>query len=235
MKTPKLKIEPEYEPSFTAWQMDPTPDTGAQFLTTIKPVIDDAVGLFGGQAAGPALKAQAKVIAMDAAKKYKPETGKLRPFLMSHLQGLRRVAATETQPIKIPERLRLDNRTVQAATTELQDELGREPADSEVADRTGLSLKRLGNIRKLMFATTSSKYENAASNVVGEEGDKGWESFVYHTLPPQDQLVMEYSQGWNNRPILGTSEIAKKLNVSAAAVSQRKARIQALIDQRSEK
>ena len=58
-----------------------------------------------------------------------------------------------------------------------------------------------------------------------------WHKYIYNTLPPQMQFVMDHSLGTNGKPILSTAELARRRGVSAAAISQQKAKIQSLLDE----
>ena len=62
----------------------------------------------------------------------------------------------------------------------------------------------------------------------------GWHEFVYNDLNEVDKAIMEYTLGLHGIKQLPTTEIAKKLNISPGAVSQRAQRIQAKLNQREE-
>jgi DNA-binding CsgD family transcriptional regulator len=59
-----------------------------------------------------------------------------------------------------------------------------------------------------------------------------WIDFVYGDLSPTDKLVMDMTLGRNGRRKASTQDIARRLNISPGAVSQRAAKIQAMIDTR---
>lgn len=232
MASTQLQIEPEHSDAYQAWKADSGPAGASAVLSSVKPIIDTAVSTYGGPSSGPTIRTKAKTIVLDSLPKYDPTKGRLKPFLMSHLQGLRRAAGDETATIKIPERIKLDHSMLVRATHDLTDELNRPPSDAELADRTSISLARIAKIRRAAAPGVGQAYADVPATPVGQMQDEGWDKFVYHTLPPQDQLIMEYSRGWQGRPVLGTAEIAKLLRVTPAAVSQKKARIQGLLDSR---
>ncbi len=233
-------IEPEFESHFLNWQEQRSPASTAAFLTAISPILDNAVKTYGGSSPGPTVKTKAKLIALKAAEGYDPKRAKLRTHLMTHLQGLRRVAAREAQPITVPERVALDAHRAYRSEAELRDRLGRIPSVSELADETGLSLRRLGHVTRSRPVTAEGSLMSAGEggpeqfnpSVTGSPA--GWHEFVYHDLGPIDQVVMEHTLGLHGRPILPKQVIARKLGVSPGAVSQRAARIQALLDRRDE-
>ena len=225
-----LQIEPEFAPSYDLWKADPGPAGSASMLTAVKPVIDTAVKTYGGLSSGPTIRSHAKRIVLDSLPKYDGNKGKLKPFLMSHLQGLRRIAGDETATIHIPERIRLDHNLLTKATNDMRDDLGRPPSDGELAEQTGISIARIGKVRHAAIPAVGEGYEHVTAKPIGHH-DTTWHDFVYHTLRPEDQLIMEYSHGMRQRPVLGTAEIAQLMRVTPAAISQRKKRIQDLLDQ----
>lgn len=237
-----IMLEPEFAPHYTTWKKDESPANAGKFLTALKPVLDSALRTYGGAKPSPTLRSRAKLMALDAARRYDPTRAKLRTHLMTHLQGLRRFHAREAQVVTLPERVGLDLHRLHLATQELSDRLGREPSDQELADHTGLSLKRLGHIRKArpgyaegqLMAQTEGGQEAAFNPAVTGADDSTWIDFVYGDLDPTNQFIMEHTLGLHGRPRLSKQRIAARLKLSPGAISQRAAKIQALLDKREE-
>jgi DNA-directed RNA polymerase specialized sigma subunit len=234
-------LEPEFSEPYTAWATQPTPENTDVLLKTIHPVLTSAMKNYGG-VGSPTMLTKAKVLALDAMKRYDPTKAKLRTHLMFQLQGLRRASAKENQILSVPEQVALDLNNLRESENVLRDQLGRDPADSEVADHTGLSLKRLKYIRSMRpsysqgsFQRPSDEGDDIYQPAVQEKGNvQQWHEFVYHDLAPKDQLIMEHTLGLHGKPVLSNQDVAKKLGISPGAVSQRKARIQAKLDLRDE-
>jgi RNA polymerase primary sigma factor len=157
---------------------------------------------------------------------------------------LRRLSAQEQNIISIPEQVGLDFQKLHAAHQELSDQLSREPTDDELSDYTNLSSRRISKIRAfnqpLAEGTTAiettegdSSGGGVASNLPGNHSHiNAWMNFVYDDLSPTDKLVMDMTLGRNGRRRTSTQEIAKKLNITPGAVSQRAAKIQTMLDKR---
>lgn len=235
-------LEPEFEPHFTAWQSSPSPETASRLLQATQPVLDSALRSYGGPTASPVLRSRAKLMTLDALKTYDPSRAKLRTHLMVQLQGLRRQAAREQQVISVPERVAIDLYHLHAAENELRDRLSRDPSDLELAEHSGMSLKRLEHVRRArpgyaegtVQAVTATDEDQGgfAPSVQSRNDDAAWINFVYHDLDSIDQVIMEHVLGLRGKPVLPKQEIARRLGVSPAAVSQRAARIQEKLDQR---
>lgn len=238
-----LLLEEEFAPHYHAWAADPSGPAAGQLLKTVDPVVRSALRTYaGGSAASPTLRSRAKLIVLDSLPRYDPARAKLRTHLMVNLQSLRRATAEEHQIANVPERIRLDSHRLQSATAELSDRLGRDPSDGELAAHAGLSLRRLAHVRKSQPGMAEGQLEGggaeggpepagaAAPAVVARTGSDTWLRFVHHDLSPTDQFIMERAMGlFGHRP-MPKGEIARRLGISAGAVSQRAAKIQKLLD-----
>lgn len=249
MKPPKLpaplkRLEPEFETHFTAWKAEPTPANSGNLLRSVQPIVDEAIRSYGGSGQGsPTLRSRAKLMTLDAMKTYDPARAKIRTHLLSQLQGLRRLAAKEDQIVTVPEKVMLDLGHLRRSEGVLRDDLGRAPSDAELADHTGLSLRRIAHVRRMrpVFAEGSVSSANedeeggprepAVMSDPGRKAMRAWHDFVYSDLDPIDQVIMEHTLGLRGRKILQNQEIAQKVNLSPGAISQRKERIQRRLDQ----
>jgi DNA-directed RNA polymerase specialized sigma subunit len=235
------KLEEDFAPAFTAWQTTPTPQTNAALMAAVQPVIDTAVFSYGGSNASPNLRSRARLMALQAMPTYAPAKGSLKTHLLSQLQGLRRYSAKEQNPIRVPEQLLLDRNRLQDVEATLEDKLGRPASDAEIADFTGFSPKRLRRIRSVYsgvnegsFVDETGESYTPASSMPGQAAAaEAWADFVYGDLSDTDKLIMDATLGRNGRRVMSTAQLASKLGLSAGAISQRRARIQKLLDERT--
>ncbi len=233
----------EFENTYAQWQTQRTPAMNTKLLSTLQPVIDTAVSSYAGSSPSPTLKSRAKLMALKALETYDPKRGNVKTHLLSQLQSLRRMSAQSQNIIHVPEQVGLDFQNLAESENELRDQLGRDPTDDELADHTSLSQRRIRKIRAFRqplaegTTTTENDYENAddaiASTVPGvDRGRDAWLNFVYDDLSPTDKLIMDMTLGRNGRRRTSTQDIAKRLNVTPGAVSQRAAKIQGMLDKR---
>jgi RNA polymerase primary sigma factor len=226
------------EDQFNAWSKAPTPDNMASLLEAANPVLDTAVKSYAG--GDPAFRSRAKLLAADAFRTYDPAKGtKLRTHLLTQLQSLRRHAMQRNQVVKVPERVQTDMWNMHRSQGELNDKLGREPSEQELADHSGLSMKRLRHVREFASGdvaesglTTRSEDGEAEMFHPGTQQadpEKIWMEYVHHELPPMDRQILEWRTGMLGRPVLSNNEIAGRLRLSAGAVSQRAAKIAARV------
>lgn len=236
----KSLLEPDFAPHYNAWKATPTPKLTTALLNKLQPTMDRAVSAHIGQN-NPILKSRAKQMALGALRSYDPYQAKLSTHLFNQLQGLKRVSRKQTQVIGVPERISLAQGQMLQAEAELQERLGREPTNNELADHTGLSLKRLRQIRQAPSNAMPEGYYQSLGDEAGGEG--GWTpgvmsgptdaylELVHGDLTPDNQFILEATLGLHGRKKLSNQQIAAKLGLTPGAVSQRKAIIQRMMDE----
>lgn len=236
-------VSDDFTTMFDTWHKNQNPQTNTQIIKTVQPVIDTALSSYVGQNQTPAMRSKAKIMALKALQTFDPKMGNVRTHLLSQLQSLRRAAAQEQNIISIPEQVGLDYQKLTEAENDLRDRLSRDPSDDEIADATGLSTRRIRKIRSFhqplaegsTIIDTGDDYADSggiASTIPGQNSAQdAWLDFVYGDLSPTDKLIMDMTLGRNGRRKTSTQDIAKKLNISPGAVSQRAAKIQTLLNQ----
>ena len=234
------QLEPDFTDAYHAWKSTPTPDTRHALLKAVDPVIQSGMQAYGGPSTGsPTSYSQARKVALQSFDTYDPQRGGLRSHVLNHLRRLQRLGAQQSQIISLPERVAMDRRHLDETEGLLRDQLGRDPSDIELANQTGLSLKRLRYVRQARAAVASSQIErdeasdSPASVLPGQDPrQQAWEQLVYYDLHPTDQAIFDMVLGRNGRRPYTTAEIAAKLGITPSAVSQRTAKIQAKLDER---
>jgi DNA-directed RNA polymerase specialized sigma subunit len=234
----QTELEPDYADAYKAWQTEDNPKTRGKLLRTVQPVVDTAIRSYAGKTS-PAVQSQAKMLAMQSFKTYDPAKGAMKTHLLSNLQRLQRIAGQSAQPIHIPERIGLARNQLREAEEVLRDDLGRDPSDMEIANHTGLSLGRLAQIRKAnsginsgsVIDETGENYAPAVNMPGNTDAADAWQQMVYYDLGQTDQVIMDYSLGLHGTPKMSNTEIAQRLGITPGAVSQRKNKIQALLDE----
>lgn len=232
------KLESKYQTPFDAWKKNPTPDNTNSLLHAVAPDIDRGISAHVGQS-NPLLKSRAKRMALQAIRSYDPTKARLGTHIVNQLQGLKRVSRQQTQILPIPERVSMDQGFVERARLELSEELGRDPTQVELADRTGLSVKRINYVNKFRYPVAEGSILGEATDDEGggfmpavDQGPTStWHEFVYSDLDDTNQKIMEWTLGMHGQPVLSNQAIARKLRITPGAVSQRKAKIQQILNQ----
>ena len=192
----------------------------------------------------PVIAARARLIAAKAVRSFDPERGAdLNTHEYRQLQSQQRLAPQISDPMPMAERTRRDSAKILSAISTAADDIGREPTDEELSELTGIPRKRITKVRShIRQRLPESQYTEGMGNDNEGEGSTreavatqhtdydDWVDAVYHDLPEVDRVVMQYRTGFRGAPKLSNIEIAKRLKLSPAAVSQRVIRIQAKLD-----
>ena len=230
------RLEPNYHAPYGAWKLKPDLHNTTRLLTALKPVIDSGVRTYAGAAASPITHSKAKRIVLDALPRYDPSQAPLKAHLFAHLQGLQRYTAQHNQLISVPEAVTMDRKRLDDAERELSDYHGRTPSTYELADHLQLSPKRIAYIRQYKPGFTEGQAAGQQAeggpyetSTVQPETHAKFE-FLYHDLAPTDQVLLEHTLGLHGREKLRVGALARKLNLTPSAVSQRATRLQAMAD-----
>lgn len=214
------------------WQKNGTPEDTSAVLKRLKPTIDSAITSYAG--GDTTLGIKAAKLTLQALKNYDPTFGAdPTTYVFHNLKRLNRLSGQRGNIIPKSEYSAMEQNIIKRHINEFQEEHGREPSIAELADKTGLSKKKIDKLLNMrgVVNDTSTLAEETGSSVYGAKGisDEDYFEYVYASVSPLDQKIMEWASGYHKKPILSNNEIAAKLGVSAAAISQRKARIQQLL------
>ena len=229
---PNNRLEPKFQQPFKTWEADPTPGNASLLLTAVKPAINRGIRAHVGTKISPATRSHARRLTLGAIRSYDPRQAQLSTHIINSLQGLKRVVRQQSHVMTVPERVELDRRRVATARTELEDRLGREPSPLQMADYTGLSLRRLEHIQQFRPPAAESRFTTATEETEGfmpavKQGPSdAWLELLWEDLTPVDQNILDWTLGLHGQQPKSNQEIARRLRLSPGAVSQRKARIQ---------
>lgn len=231
---PLLDIAEEVDASaelspYQRWQLDPSKANLFAVTKSLKPTIDSVVASLGGTGS-PDLQARARVVAAKAIQSYNPEYGATLPTWVSQqLRQLTRDIRKSNNVVAIPEGIQLDAYSLYKAESEFEEEHGREPTVLELADATGLSVKRIADVRnKMRPVAMESAYTQEGNNGIQAgtvDYSQDAQDYVYNDSDLIDRKVMEHSVGYGGAQVLDNAAIMKKLKLTAVQLSRRKKRL----------
>lgn len=216
---------PSTEEHYAAYQADPSQENLVNVVDSLKPTMRYALSGFGA-ADDPVLAGKARLIAADAVKSWNPKAGaKLATHLTNQLQQLSRETRKYRSVAQVPERAQLDQYALYRAEQELKDKHGRDPSVDELADHTGMSIKRIEKVRRLNRVTPSEIQFGDDGLSTSQEPDYLHEAiqYVHGESDYPNKKILEWSLGWGGEPVLPGTEIAKRLKLSEANLSRRTA------------
>ncbi len=235
------KLTAGHDAAYGKWQAKPTPERLRNVLTTLQPVIDQAVAQYAGNKAPPTVSHRARLLAAKAVQGWQPTGGaNLKTHVFRQLQAIQRMAPGVSDPFSPSERFRQNQNELFNATNIAQTQLGRDPTDEELSEATGLPIKRVIRVRSRMRARLpASTYEEpdeeheTKPDIIGSERTDAddWADAVYHDLGQRDKLIFMHRVGYRGADKLSNQQIAAQLGVSPGLVSQRAAHIQQRLDE----
>lgn len=218
-----------------AWQKNPSPELTSEVLRRMKKTMTAAIRSYAPDM-GDKLSVRAAKLTLEALKTYDPSFGSdPSTHVFNNLKRLGRIGARRGNIIPQPEAFMLEAKRAEDAKARFEDEKGREPSLQELADITGFSAKKLDRllnrgtvVSESSTLTDDNRHDTFASS---DLTDDDYFEYVYASVGPIDQKVMEWSSGMHGKKVLSNNEMATRLKVSPAAVSQRRAKLQNMLSE----
>ena len=208
---------------YANWKNTDSQDSLSMVMQSLKPTVTSALRSYAGN--DPKLTTRAYIMAREALDSYDPsKQTAINTHVMNNLKRLYRVSAERRSAVHVPENVRMDALKVRDITNEYKDENGEDPSDLYIAQKLGVSLKRLNKARTAVGETTDTQQtteKGDSMNTFGRTEEDIWKDYVYHDLDEKSRKVFEMTTGYNGTPIAKKIDIATSLNISPAAVSQR--------------
>ena len=228
--------------AFGTWQQSQSPSDKTNLMRSLDPAIRSATRKYVGSD-DPVAVGQAKILVLKALPRFDPNKSKIETFVDRQLQPLIRWQSRRSRSVKMPDQALMDLQRLTNASRELSNELGREPDTIELADHTGLSRKRIAQLRQASASVVPSSMEvpsadgtaSYAEDFAVQGGNfNAWARMVRDDLAGPDRFILEHTLGLDGSPQLSNTELARKLKMTPGAISQRKAKVQQLLDMQSE-
>lgn len=200
----------------------------AEFIKEVTPTIDKCIASFAGN--DPSYKTQARLLAIDAAKSYDPDRGSnIDTHVYNHLKRLQRLSAQRSNLVRISENMAIDKLQVSRAMREYKADHGVDPSTEDLASMLGMSRKRIDALMNNKATVTDSMFAtDEGDSLVAVKSTRALDLYnnaIYDELDDIDKKIYEWATGYGKGERLSNQEMAKRLNMSPAAVSQRYAKI----------
>lgn len=225
---PKLKNLTTIEQAYADWLRDKTPANMSNVIEALAPTINSEITHYAGPKS--LLRSKAKVLAIQAVKNFDPMSGaKLNSWVVTNLQPLARYSVKQ-RDIHISEGAARTAAKINAESIKLRDELGRDPTDEELADELGISASKIQSIRSKAVATVNSSIYDEVEDSDDASSTPGVthtdptifaQEAVYRDLSPEDKYIFDAATGSHGVPQAKAIEVATKLGITPAAVSQK--------------
>lgn len=221
--------------AYKAWLAKPSQDSSRALLSSLDTQIGTALHTFA-PGMEDHLRLKARTMALQAAGTYDPGRGMhLKSYVYQQLQPIQREFGKRSNAVRLPERHLLDRKRLDHAEAEFEAEKGRPPSVAELADYTSIPVDAIARARahkpQMAESQTVDKETGDAYRGVASDPQEMWAHHVYNSLGPVDQRIYEMVTGFGGARTYPKGEIARRLRISAPAVSQRINRIAARLEE----
>lgn len=221
-------------PEYDTWKAAPTPDNMAKLLDTLAPTLTSEVQRYTGPK--PLLRARARSLAIKAIKTYDPTRGaQLRSWVVTQLQPLSRYGQ-QLRPVRSSEMAIRQAAELDTQRRRLQLDMDRDPTDEELADHVGISVARIKRLRSTVkpsvpeSAMVDIETDEVSLPAVSEGRTLDFASeAVYGGLSDREKRIFDWKTGAHGKKQISNQEIARRLGITPAAISQITATIAASI------
>ena len=221
------------EDAVSTWQKNSSKENTSAILKMMKPTMDSAINSYA-QGMEREVRVPAATITLSALKNWDRNAGASpSAYVFNSLKRLNRISASRSAIIKYPEKAMAESKAVRDFMTKFEDDNGREPSLTEIADKLGMDEKKVDRLlsTNMVVSESSTIPLDSFESQLGSKDltQDDYFEYVYRSVGPVDQKIMEWSSGKHGKPMMSNNQIAQKLRISPAAVSQRKAKLQSKI------
>ncbi len=216
---------------WNAWKEDPTPETMRPLMAHFEPVFQSKLRTWKApNTNAAAFHAELKIQAIKAIQDYDPNHGAaLRTHLENRLKKAMRYNTQQQNAMRLSEDSAGFIGRIDTVSTDLQEDLGREPTFGEIATtlnerfnpRRPLTAKRVESIQqsRVRDVLTSNLEFDPTSNTVNR--DREIVTLLRPTLPQEHQTIFDHLYGLNGKKrINSTGELARELGKTPSQISR---------------
>lgn len=204
-----------------AWKKTNSTQDLEALLKRLQPLIFREVVKWQSVVPSVALEAKAKLLTVEALRTYNPNMGAaIGTHVASRLRKVSRSVYPYQHVVRLPENKQLLYNSFNIATSNLHENLGREPTTTELADELGWSSKKVKD-----FQTSYGRrelVESEGANLDTVDSESMLVDFYYNDLPPKDKLLFEDITGYNGKRVLNNTELRRKHNLTQGQLSHKK-------------
>lgn len=211
---------------YKTWKRTGAPQDLEALVKNLEPLIQAEVNRRAGTLSRDLLVIQAKKLAVEAIKGFDPRIGvKISTHVTNQLQKLSRVNYAHQNAARIPEHSMLQFHSVNIATEDFKADHGREPSTEELAETLRWSPKKLEQFRTQFGRSELLESIDTTGDLFVSETHDPRINYVYSTLTPRQQQIMDRTTGMHGVKRQNNAEIMKALNITQGVLSYEKTKI----------
>lgn len=206
-----------------AWKQDSGPHTLMPLMKQINPIVNNEVNRWKRSGIDPVLlEMEAKNLAFKSFKTFNPNKSQLNTHVTNNLKRLSRYTINNQNTVRTPEDKIYKYRKYMNVKDQIEQETGEDASMVDIEMR----LNDAGKISD--YKPKTEHYYSIDSEAGGsvQRDDLNLDPVVFdilsNKLNDRQKFILQHTFGVNGAPKLQNQEIAKKLGVSAPAVTKQK-------------
>lgn len=202
-----------------------------ELFRSLQPLIQKISWNYTGNLPPAFIEGEVKKQVMKALESYDPARGtQLNTHIQNRTQKVLREIYKYQNPLRLAEESHLKIPAFQNVYDNLQSQLAREPTQLELAREMNTSIAEIRRLKAGMRRDLGAVEGGLLWRPAEKDRQKEILDLVYYELNPQEQQVLEYLYGLNGKPELAAKDIAVRMSLTPARVSQIKTRISSVVD-----
>jgi DNA-directed RNA polymerase specialized sigma subunit len=166
-----------------------------------------------------AVNAEIRRVLLDALDSYDPNKGaQPNTYINSRMPKIYRFIYDHQNIGRLPENINIRVGTFKSVKRDTEDRLGREANANELSEELGWNIADVENMQKMVRSDLSLPSE-FDFGVIEPNKTADLVHYIYYELTPQEKVVFEGLTGFGGKPKMKSKEIAARIGVSPATVS----------------
>lgn len=194
---------------FHIWKEHEDKQALGKLVNNLHPLIYTEVQRAAGTLPTSALSAEAKKWTVKAIQTFDPDKGvALSTHVMNYLPKIRRMNYRFQNSARLPENLQLQYHQWHQGVSRLQEELGRDPTDEEMAEKLGWKKKAVVKYKNSLYSDLIESASERPAEATTFNKNKVLYEYIITQLTPDEKFVFE------NIDTLTSQQLADHLKVN---------------------
>lgn len=210
---------------YDKWVKSKSKQDLANLLKVLNPLIQKEVNRASGSLPKAVLEAEAKKWAIEAIKKFNPNSGTvLSTYVTHYLQKVRRLNYEHQNMSRIPESRHLEYGTFKNSLETLRDQLAREPTDTELASHLNWKPFAVKKFKGMLYEDHFESGSDKPSEASKFDFEKTKFDYIQGHLDDQEKIIMK-SLTASDKKRKSSAELAAELGVNQNRLSYLKTKM----------
>ena len=210
---------------YSQWNKSKSKQDMANLLKALNPLIQKEVNRASGSLPKAVLEAEAKKWAIEAIKKYNPNSGtQLSTYVTHYLQKVRRLNYEHQNLARIPESRHLEYGAFKNGLETLRDQLSREPTDTELASHLNWKPYAVKKFKGMLYEDHFESGSERPTENQRFDFEKTKFDYIMGHLDDQEKVIMKSLMAPEKKK-KSSSDLAKELGVNQNRLSYLKSKL----------